>query len=541
MHAMIAKLGSRVDPVHALLVLALAAGLALRLYGIHWGLPDASHPLHSYHPDEALHLFAAEWLASGTIFPKHFMYGGTFYFALLNAFSHIAEMLQNVLGGGNLLADTILLGRYVLVGVALITIVLTYHVGRLLFDRSVGALAALFLAIAPAHVVWAQRLRPDEIATFLTVVILYLSVKILQSKPDNLRYCAYVGLVLGAAISLRFPSGVFASVPLAALLLACNEMSTIRCLLHSLFNRKTAVMGLCASAAYVLASPQILMYPEIFIAGLEVQWGYQSSPFPDAVGMGPGFYQYGWLMLHQALGYALYGLALLGVLYASFKRTAADWLLLAAIVPYLVLTSFTSWVVVRYTLPLVPLLVVLAARVAHLGLSLRLPHRVAGYAMIALVVGWTLLGDAAYLRLEAGKNVRELATEWIDQHVPHGSSIVAVKTYLEDDFFNPVIPKHYAYHNFPLVERGDGARLFREQRYDYLILHEYLYKNMERLGSRHPSAQARAFHQALLVSRYRLIKEFKQPVTFFGIDFSNSFSSNDYTIVNPGIRVYQYQ
>jgi hypothetical protein len=449
-------------------------------------------------------------------------------------------MLQDVLGGGNLLADTILLGRYVLVGIALITIMLVYHVGRLLFDRSVGLLAALFLAIAPAHIVWAQLLRPDEIAAFLTVIIFYLSIKILHNKPDNLRYCAYVGLVLGAAVSFRFPLAVFASAPLAALLLTSSETSAIK-RLRSLFSRRVAVMGLCASVAYVLTSPQILMYPEIFIAGLEVQWKYQSGAFPSAVEMGPGFYLYGWLMLHLALGYALYALAALGILYALFRRTVADWLLLAAIVPYLVLTSFASWVMVRYTLPLVPLLAILAARVAHLCLSAWHPYRAAGYAMIALVVGWTLLGDAAYLRLEAGKNVRELATEWIDQHVPHGSSIVAVKTYKEDDFFNPVIPKHYAYHNFPLVERGDGTQLFREQRYDYLILHEYHYKDMERLGPRHPLTQSRLFYEALVNSRYRLIKEFKQPVSFLGIDFSGSFSSNDYTVVNPGIRVYQYQ
>lgn len=540
MRVMIMKTGSRVDPLHALLVLALAAGLALRLYGIHWGLPDASHPFHSYHPDEALHLFAAEWLAGGTIFPKHFMYGGTVYFALLNAFSHMAEMLQDVLGGGNLLADTILLGRYVLVGVALITILLTYHTGRLLFDRSVGVFAALFLAIAPGHIVWAQRLRPDEISVFLTVVILYLSVKLLHDKSGSLRYCAYIGAVLGAAISLRFPLVILASVPLTALLLDSGETSLVG-RVRSIFGRRMFVMCLCVPVAYAVTSPQTFMYPDIFLEGLKVQWRYQSNPFPDAVGMGPGFYQYGWLMLRQALGYALYALVLLGVLYALFRRTAADWLLLAAIVPYFVLTSFTSWVVVRYTLPLVPLLAILAARVAHLGLSSRLLHRIAGYAMISLVVGWTLLGDAAYLRLQADKNVRDLATEWIGQHVPRGSSIVAVKTYLEDDFFNPVIPRGYASHAFFLVEQADGARLFRGQRYDYLILHEYLYKNMERLGSRHPSAQAQAFYQALLQSRYRPIKEFKQRATIFGIDFSGSFSSNDYTLVNPGIRIYQYQ
>lgn len=526
--------------VNAALGGILLLALFLRLYGIDWGLPDDSHPLHSYDPDEVWSLFAAEWLATGNIILKHFMYGGTVYFAVLNAISHMAEMLQDVLGGGNLLADTILLARYVLVGVALVTIILIYHVGRQLFDRSVGLLAALFLAIAPAHVVWAQRLRPDEIAAFLAAVILYLSVKILHGKSDNLRYCVYVGIVLGAAVSFRFPLAVFVSAPLAALLLASSERPVAK-RLRDLFDRKVAMMGLCAIVAYLLTSPQILMYPETFIAGLEIQWKYQSGVFPSAVDMGPGIYLYGWLMLHQALGYALYALAALGVLYALFRRTAADWLLLAAIVPYLVLTSFASWVMVRYTLPLVPLLAILAGRLAHLCLSMWRPYGVAAYAMIALVVGWTLLGDAAFLKMQAGENVRELATEWIDRHVPRGSSVVAMKSYKEDDFFNPVVPKNYAYHPFPLVERGDGTALFREQRYDYLMLHEYHYKDMERLGRRHPLIQSWRFYDALVNSRYRLIKEFKQPVSFLGIDFSGSFSSIDYTIVNPGIRVYQYQ
>lgn len=514
--------------------------LLLRLYGIHWGLPDASHPLHSYHPDEVWSLFAAEWLATGRIQPKHFMYGGTVYFAVLNAISHMAEMFQGVLAGDNLLADTILLGRYVLVGVALITIILIYRIGHLLFNRQTGFLAALFLAIAPAHVVWAQQLRPDEIAALIAALILFLSVKILHGKFNNLRYCAYVGLMLGVAVSFRFPLAVFASAPLAALLLVSGGASVAE-RLRALFDRRMAVIGLCASVAYVLTSPQILMYPEIFVAGLEVQWKYQSGLFPSAVEMGPGFYQYGWLMLRQALGYALYALAALGTLYALFRRTDADWLLLASIVPYFVLTSFASWVMVRYTLPLVPLFAILAARVAHLCLGSWCPYRAAGYAMVALVVGWTLLGDAAYLRLEAGKNVRELVTEWIDLHVPRDASIVAMKSYKEDDFFNPVLPRHNAYRNFFLVKQGDATLLFREHRYDYLILHEYYYRDMERLGNRHPSTQSRLFHEGLLNSRYRLVKEFKQPVTFLGIDFSGSFSSNDYIVVNPGIRVYQYQ
>lgn len=523
-----------------LLVLVLAAALLLRLYGIRWGLPDASHLFYSYHPDEALHLLAADWLAQGSLIPKHFMYGGTLHFAFLNAVARASEILPDVTHGYNILADQILLGRYILVAVALVTIVLVYHIGRLLFGTPVGILAALFVAIAPAHIAFAQVLRPDEMAAFLATLIVYLAVKIHRSGPNTLRYSVYAGLTLGAAMSLRLPLIIFAGAPVVALLLTSRGGTGIR-KLSVLLDRRMLAMGLCIPLAYAVSSPQTFLHPDMFRAGLEVQWGYQSTPFPDTAEMGPGFYQYGWLMLHQALGYALYGLALAGVLYALRKRSVGDWLLLAAIIPYLILVSFTSWVVVRYTLPLVPLLAILAARFALLVLEQRPRLRALGIAAIAVVVGWTLMADAAYLKLQAGKNVRAVATEWIEQQIPPGSSIVVVKSYLEDDFFNPAIPKAYRHHAFYLLESGDGTQLFRGEKYDYLVLHEYLYKNMERLGDRHPLRQSRAFHASLISSRYRLVKEFKQPTQFLGVDFAASFSSNDYTIVNPGIRVYQYQ
>jgi len=524
-----------------LLTAVVALGLALRLYGIRWGLPDALHPVYSYHPDESLQLFAAERLANGTVFPKHFIYGGTIYFALLNAVSHLAELLRGVLGGVDLLADTILLGRYLLVIVALVTIVLAYHVGRLLFSRAVGGLAALFLAIAPAHIVYAQCLRPDEIAVFLAVMVLYLSARILRSEPrHHKRDFVYLGLVLGVTAAFRFPLIVFAAAPVTAQLLA-SESTSWATRWRSLLDGRIAIMGVCMPVAYALASPQTFLFPEIFIEGLKVQWRYQSSPYLDAIGMGPGIYQYGWLMLHQALGYTLYALAALGLFYAAVKRTTADWLLFVMIVPYLAMTSFTSWVVVRYTLPLVPLLTILAARVTVECLRSSYVVRALSYTVLATAIGWTLCADIAYLRLEAGRNVRDVATAWIEQHIAGGSSIALVKAYVEDEFFNPVIPEGYKHHAFYLNEYVDGTQLFREDKYDYLVLNEATYKNMERLGASHPSMQARRFYESLMASRYRMIQEFKPLPTFLGVDFSGSFASGDYSIVNPGIRVYQRQ
>lgn len=523
------------------LTVVIAVGLVLRLYGIKWGLPNASHPIYSYHPDEALHLFAADWLATGHMIPKHFMYGGTFYFAILNAISYFAEHLQHVLGGFNLLADTILLGRYLMTASALANIYLVYRCGRDMYGQPVGIVAALLLAITPAHIVSAQTLRPDELSALIVTMLLLIATRILhEDSGHGVRNFVYSGLITGAATALRFPLIIFILIPFVAFW-QTSRATDLRSKLRLLLDRKILLMSGAVVIGYALASPQSFMFPSLFYQGLEVQWRYQSEPFVDAVGMGPGIFQYGWLMLHQSLGYGIYALAMFGLLYAFLKRTAADWILLAAVVPYLILTSFTSWVVVRYTLPIVPPLVLFAARaVLHgAGRWSSVPGRVIRHVGLGLIILWTMSADLAYLRLETSPNVRQLASQWIIKNIAPGSSIIVVKTYVEDDFFNPVIPSQYRRSVFFLNDHTDGSQIFREKRQDYLVLNEYIYKNMERLGDSYPSLQARRFYHGLTSGSYRLLVQFKQPVSFLGMDFSGWFAANDYGFVNPGIRIYR--
>lgn len=519
--------------------MTLCTGLVLRLYGVRWGLPDAVHPEYSYHPDEMLHLVAARWLADGRIVDRHFMFGGTLYFSILNSYIFFGDQLAGLLGGFNSLANSILFGRYFLVGIATITIVLVYESGSQLYNKKVGLLAAFFLAIVPAHIVWAQRVRPDEIAAFMAVVILFSSVKILSGQhTKTLWYLVCTGLAIGVATSLRFPMGVFIITPLTAYVMRQNQKGMLQRIL-SLFDRNVALMFICAAIAFLITSPHVIMHPEALSAGIKVQWRYQSGLFLDAVGRGPGIYQYGWLMLHQALGYAIYFLAATGIILALFRRTGADVVFLATVVPYFVLMTFTAWVVVRYTLPLLPLFALMAAQFVVYLADTFPRYKVSISALVLLVVMWTLLSDIAYLRIEAGRDVRDIVSGWIRENVAPGSSFVTVKTYREDHYFNPVIPETLEHTVFYLVQGNDSQSLFRNHKFDYLVLNEYIYKSMERLGSKHPLEHYRQFHEALANSGYRPIKELKNPVNILGVDFSHSFASHDYTIVNPGIRIYR--
>ncbi|MFI4980147.1 MAG: glycosyltransferase family 39 protein [Nevskiales bacterium] len=525
----------------AILALILLLAAALRLAGVHWGLPDSAHPDYSYHPDEALTILWARWLAHGTFIAKQFIYGGTLYYSMLNAYFYYGKLLSPVLGGMGPMADTILVGRYFVVLFSLLTIVLVYQTGKRLFDATTGLLAAAFLAIAPAHVFLAQNVRPDEFGTLLVVLLLYLSALILRGQAaSDRRNFAVTGFALGVAIALRFPLAALGIGPVLAWLLR-EQAATMGARMKALLWWRIPLLAAASCIGYAIASPHTLTHFDWLLQGLQVQKSYQTAVFADAVDRGPGFYQYGWLMLREALGTPLYCLTFCGLALACIQRTAGRILVLVPTVAYFLPLTIISWVVVRYTLPLVPLLSLLGADFVVTIAKRSSRYRHAAYLVVAGAVFWTLLADTAFLRVEAGENVRDVATDWIRGQIPRGATIIEVQGYVDDVYLNPVIPE--GYRRIPYVlGRGAAAQLLAANPdHDYLVLSGGLYRNMDRLGARNPQQGAYALQQVLESGRYRLVAELVEPVHLFGIDFSDRFASQDYQIINPGERIYRFE
>jgi 4-amino-4-deoxy-L-arabinose transferase-like glycosyltransferase len=526
---------------NALLLAIIIVAAALRLYGLGWGIPDLVHPDYSYHPDEALQILWARWLSEGELYVYQFIYGGTLHYTMLNAYHHIGHALAPALHGANELADAILAGRFLVTAASLLTVLLTYESGRRLFGTGAGLLGALLLALAPVHVFLAQNVRPDTFGTLLSTGIVYLSTLILRGEGarDKALFAAG-GLVLGMAVALRAPLVVFGIAPVAAWVLRAwplGPRDVLARLLDRRFRMAAAILAVTTLAGYVIASPHSLLHPGMLAEGLSLTWKYESGPFLDAVDRGPGLYQYGWLTLSEALGAAVWFLALAGIVHAAWRRSPAGLLVLIAGAPYFVLMTFASWVVVRYTLPLVPLLALLAAA-AVLDIAQSRPRWRLGIQVITSVaIAWTLAADLAFAGVQGGQNVRDVASAWSARQIPAGAKVMMIELYSGDNFFNPPADGRHERAVFR-IEPGANTHILDNPFYEYLVLNQTLYKNMERLGPRHPSPETRELQQ-LLGERFDLVQRFELPVTLLGLDFSRWFTSQDFAIVNPGIRIYR--
>jgi 4-amino-4-deoxy-L-arabinose transferase-like glycosyltransferase len=515
--------------------------LFLRLYGIDWGLPTPLHPNYSYHPDETALLTISQWLARGGLHEKEFIYGGTFYFVILRACAYFGNIFHEFIGGANALANAILAARYLQVFIALLTMLIIYECGRLLYDRKTGLIAALILAVAPAHIITTQTVRPDAISAFLVTLAVLMAAKLLKSESSSrTKLLMYSGITIGTLAAFRLPLIGFGLLPILGYIIA-QQRTNGGAFRKLVFDRNVFWLALVVVLTYAVLSPHTFIHPEWFMAGLKVTAKFETTAFPDAVDRGPVFFQYAWRLLHQALGYPGYFLAVGGVAYALVQRRAENMIVLVGFGLYFIMLAAVTWTVVRYTLPMLPLLALLGGVAASRIIELMHPVYARGitYIIGGFFLAWTLAADIALLHVEASKNVRVLSSEWITENLPSDKSILVIKSYLEEDFFNPVVPPPHRVSAAFLINGSDSRRLFAPQMFDYLVLHELLYADMERLGERHPRKEVSEFYENMKSAKLTLVKEYKVPFEFLDIDFSGWFEAVDFLVINPGIRIYQ--
>jgi hypothetical protein len=525
-------------PYRLLLTLVLAVAALLRFSGLFWGMPGETHPGFSYFEDEMYHLSWGLELYEGKYAATQFIYGGTLYFSFTTGVYKLGELLSGLLHNVNSLGDAIEVGRVIAATVSVLTVALTAAIGRRLFGPAVGLVAAAILAVSPGHVFMAKFLRPDQVAVFLATLLVWLTACAHGAAPRaRLRLYAIMGVLLGAMLAFRFPLLLFSAAPLALAVLEWRASPAPRPSL--LRDRALWLLVGLVPISYALLSPHSLLHPEWLRAGLELQWSFQSNFYVESIGRGPGVYQYGVLMLGDALGPPLCLAAFVGVACAAWRRSPAHLLLLAALTPYFLMTSQAALVVIRYILPIVPVLAVLAAAaiVDAVRAAGRLRAAVAGVAVLAVLV--TAAADIAMLRVLARGDVRDFVTQWLAREAPAGTGVLEFMRYSSDRCFNPPLPPSVTARYFALETGSDPRAVANDGAAQLLVVHEQLTRESERVGAADPRIEIRALLELLAPGgAFREAARFKSPIEFLGIPFGSWFDSSDYLFFDPEIRLY---
>lgn len=414
-----------------LLAAIFLVALVLRVWGLAFGLPYA------FHFDEHWHMKIAYTLdPEMSIFPNF----GVLQIATVAAhqlLTWIEPLVRRFADSPELIATLDspemryhLAGRWMSALTGAATAPLVYGIGRRVWDRRVGLLAAAFMAVSFIHVRTSHFAVQDALVTFLVVSALAFTVRIRPRGP----LAPYLGAGLFAGLAtatklIAWPVFVmlgawhlFADPPAAGG--AGRELG------RRLLDWRVWLGGVLGVATTIVCLPQLYLTWEATIAFWRMTAaagaGGGFDRFALDPGTRPGIYLEG-LLWGSGLALTVLGAAGAAVAVARFRDRRPLLLLVFPLLYLAFLLKPGYFAVPRYMILVQPFLMLFAAS-ALVALCARVPRprwRAAVTAAAALAaLAQPLAASVKFDSLLAGEDTRILAKRWIEENLPEGTVIV---------------------------------------------------------------------------------------------------------------------
>ncbi|RMF91283.1 MAG: phospholipid carrier-dependent glycosyltransferase [Methanobacteriota archaeon] len=516
--------------------LTLLLSLGLRLYGIKWGLPNEHHIL-SYHPDEAVFLWIASQMDIYNLdFNPHWFIYPTFYYyvvlvpLLLIAHLGVISFEPDLIFYGlhpEEVGKALLIGRSITAVFGTLTGYITYLIGKEAYDENTGILSALFLAIAPLHVIHSHFLTTDVPVTFWIMTSVLFCFKILDS--GDMRWYIFAGATGGLAIATKYNAGLIVLPILTAHIL--NRWKT-QGTLPNIFEKKILFAVILLISAFLLTNLYaILDFPEF---KRDVIWTARSlnvgGEVTEWLDTGSGWAFHIKSSLYYGLGAPLLLLGIFGAAVSLYRKTPRTLLLLSFFFPYYVLVG--SWKVryARHILPLIPFLTVFAA---YGLLSLWHKTRKTGLLLLLIALGYTGALTLSYIQTMASPDPRDQARIWIDDNIPENSTIGAPYS---TQFFTPPIDTG----RYNLIFTRSISEL-TEKDVEYYIIDDLdyrVYMRSRKARELYPS-EAEFIDYLFNGTDYKVVKTFQNKQSFLFINLTDTYLPHNMKYANPKIVIFE--
>jgi len=551
-----------VDPYHVALLGILAVGLFLRAYGLNW---DQGLYLH---PDER---FIAIVSSSRVDFPPRDDLGSVFdpESSPLNprrndpatgqplsfAYGSLPVYVQSVAAWlVNFVTDTdyqsyphiYKVGRVLNVALDTLTIGLVYLLGRRLFRRSAGLIGAALYALAVLPIQLSHFFTVDIWLTFFVTASLYLSIRYLDQP--SMRRALLLAVPVGCAFatkasvpSLIVPLGLMAGF---AFWEARDRFAIVASMLSA---------GALSIVVFSVFEPYAIVNSAPFIEDIRIQArivrGQFDVPFTrQFVGLTPGLYELRNLFLYT-VGPGFLIAAIVGLGYSVrrvwVRRDPALLIALSWIVAYVPTILTTEARFLRYALPLIPILAVVAGGVltTRLPVARRVPLRIATTAALVITAVWAF----GFTSIYGHEHTRIAASKWMVANIPSGSA-VAFETwddilplpYSSDAFVGYRNVEFMIYDDAPPEEKANYIADTLMQS-DYVVLSsDRVIGSVDNLPWRY--AVQNEYYRRLLSGQlgFQLVYEGTQPPELFDFEYNDLGADESFTVYDhPRVRIFQ--
>ena len=440
----------------------LALALALRVWGSGFGLPAYTR----YHPDEhalveraARILWTGEWNLGRFNYPPAYAYLQTGAYAAYFLWGAAQGQWNQIMPFT--LPQYYHVGRLLTALMGTLTVLVVYLTGRDLKDRRTGFLAAALLAGCYLHVIHSHYATFDVMLGLWAALTLLFSERI--RRQEGAFWYLWAGLSAGLAGATKYNGAVVLVVPFLAHVLATpwGEWGWL--------NRRLGVLVGAFLLGFFGGNPFALGNLPDFLNGLAVVLHHYGTEQPGFEGAGNWrWYARVFATSADALWVAVGVAGLVGWLWRDWRRAA-----LVACFPtvYFVLVS---GFVVRFERNMVPLLPFLALGggwllsesagwLAHrLGKGAGWSNGLAALGTL-LVLSLPLLAALSFDAAISQRDQREVAGQWVEEHIEPGSKI-AIEHYS--------IPfDHSQYEVKDVIRISDhDLEWYQQEGYDILII-----------------------------------------------------------------------
>ena len=451
-----------------LLGFVLVCALGLRVWGSGFGLPAYTR----YHPDEhalveraAAILWTGEWNLGRFNYPPLYAYLQAGAYALYFLYGVTQDLWRFV--PSFVVPNYYQVGRLLTAGFGTLTVLIVYYLGRQFRNRRTGLLAATLLAINYLHIIHSHYATFDVMVGFWASLTLLFS-ELLRTQ-QKAKWYLLAGLCAGLAGATKYNGALVILVPVLAHILSDQKGE------WGWLDGKV----LLAAGGFLLGffggNPFALGNLPDFLNGLATVLYHYGTQHPGFEGTGNWRWYPSVLLTSADTLWVLVGiLGLGGLLWRDWKKGLL--LISFPVIYYLMISRF----IVRFERNLVPLLPFLAlgggwlidVGAEWLAARFRWNRRrgqVLAAIGVGLVVALPLVASVAFDMALDRTDHREIAGQWVEDHIEPGSKI-AIEHYS--------IPFDYDQYQVEDVIRISDHNLdwYQQEGFDVLIVSDGIWE-----------------------------------------------------------------
>lgn len=407
-----------------LAVICLGAA-ALRFLALDYGLPA------TYNPDETPILNRALAFAKGDLNPRNFLYPSLYFYALFawEGLFYVVGRAAGLFGSLDAFqrefftdpSRLFLAGRALTAVFGVATVAALYWYGRRLYGRGAGLVAAAFLAVSPLAVRDAHYVKLD-VPVVLFVVLAHAALALIvtsEAAARSARAWVVAGLFAGLAVSTHYYVGM---IVVPVIVVAAMQAATTREWRGPL--RLLVVAGVAAIVGFLVGTPFLPFEPRIALRDIVAVREIDIDRAVVGGGAFPSVIAYARLLFSDTIGWPVCLLGVAGFAWAIAEDWRRGFLLASFTAAFLAFVANTV-PMTRYLNVVMPMFALAAAftvvRVSE-WFDRRAALAAAVITLLALVPGLALSLRTDLFFLE--KDTRTLAREYIETHIPPGSSFL---------------------------------------------------------------------------------------------------------------------